>query len=517
MSASREKKQRQGAGPSDKAIQAKKEDTAYQRKTRLYTIIGVVVVVLVIALLVWNSNPLRGRADAATVGDDTLSVAELSYYYYDARYVYAAYGLVNSSIPDDLQMYDEEKNMSFRDFFLESALSNAKQVFSLYDAAIAAGRTVNDVKDEVDADIKNMKAAAANNNYSYKAFLKAIYGRYMTPALYEKLVSKSILANVYSNDVHAEKLNAYTEAELEAHYAANPDQFDEFVYSHLLFKADAMPETDDEGNKLPEEELERLKEKAMEAAKAKAEKALEAYEKDGDVAKLIESTKPSESADHTASVGSDSLNTAYVEEFLKLDEGEALIAEYEGVGYYVAIFHSRARREQLTANVRHILISAATTMDDSGKPTAVPSEEAWATAKAEAEKVLDEYNAGEQSAEAFGALATKYTHDTASKATGGLYEHIYEGRFVKEFNDWIFAEDAPQPGDTALIRHEGALTDGNPYWGYHVAYLESWDEAEWALTVRNALASDAMTEWSESLLESGYETALAKGAEELGR
>ena len=88
MSAAREKKQRQGSGPSDKAAQANQKQAAYKRKVRTYTSIGVVVAVLVAALLIWNSGFFQSRALAATVGDNELSAAELSYYYYDVRYPY---------------------------------------------------------------------------------------------------------------------------------------------------------------------------------------------------------------------------------------------------------------------------------------------------------------------------------------------------------------------------------------------------------------------------------------------
>ena len=64
MSASREKKQRQGVAPSDKNAKARSEQAAYKRKARTYTAIGVVVVILVAALLTWNSGFFQqiGRA-----------------------------------------------------------------------------------------------------------------------------------------------------------------------------------------------------------------------------------------------------------------------------------------------------------------------------------------------------------------------------------------------------------------------------------------------------------------------
>ena len=94
MSASREKKQRQGAGLSEKDLQAQQQQTARKRQTVIYTVIGVVVAVLVAALLIWRSSrngfvrdmiaAAHANDTAATVGGKDLSVAELSYYYYSA-------------------------------------------------------------------------------------------------------------------------------------------------------------------------------------------------------------------------------------------------------------------------------------------------------------------------------------------------------------------------------------------------------------------------------------------------
>ena len=80
MSASREKKQRQGSGLSEKALQAQQQQAARKRKTVIYTVIGVVVAVLVAALLIWRTGFFQARATAATVGGKNLTVAELSYY-----------------------------------------------------------------------------------------------------------------------------------------------------------------------------------------------------------------------------------------------------------------------------------------------------------------------------------------------------------------------------------------------------------------------------------------------------
>ena len=109
MSASREKKQRQSAGPDSKALRAQQEQAARRRTTIIYSAIAAVIAVLVIALLVWRSGFFQARASAATLGDETLTAAELSFYYYDARSYYAGYGIIDTSKADEDQFYNESE------------------------------------------------------------------------------------------------------------------------------------------------------------------------------------------------------------------------------------------------------------------------------------------------------------------------------------------------------------------------------------------------------------------------
>ena len=86
MSASREKKQRQGTERTNKVDQAQ---AAYKKKARIYSVIAIVVAVAVVALLVYGSGIFEKGKTAATVGGEKLTVGELGYYYYGARYMYA--------------------------------------------------------------------------------------------------------------------------------------------------------------------------------------------------------------------------------------------------------------------------------------------------------------------------------------------------------------------------------------------------------------------------------------------
>ena len=217
MSASKKKQQRREAVDTEKLSQAQAEQAAYKKKARLYTIIGIVVVVLVAALLVWNSGIFQKNATAATVGDTKLSAAELSYYYYDTRYMYSMYGLIDSNASDAEQKYSDTQ--SYQDFFLETALSNAQSIQATYQAAIKAGYSDNDVKDSVASQMESMKLSAASNGYAFKSFLKAIYGPYMTPSIFEHMITRELLANKYYSDRYEETYDSFTAADLDAYYA----------------------------------------------------------------------------------------------------------------------------------------------------------------------------------------------------------------------------------------------------------------------------------------------------------
>ena len=131
MSASREKKQRQSAGPDQKAVKAQQEQAARRRQTIIYSVVGGVIAVLVIALLVWRTGFFQARTAAAQVGGETLTAAELSYYYNGVRSSFVSYGIIDTTKADDEQIYNAEEGASYRDYFMEEALTSAQQYLAL--------------------------------------------------------------------------------------------------------------------------------------------------------------------------------------------------------------------------------------------------------------------------------------------------------------------------------------------------------------------------------------------------
>lgn len=514
MSASREKKQRQGSGPSERQVQAQQQTAAYQRKVRTYTIIGVVVVILVAALLIWNSGIFQRGQTAVTVGDTNYSVNDVSYYYQSARastlsnyYYYYYFGMI-SSIPEDDDVMDETSGQTYREYFLEQAKESLTQLTALYDLAVENGYTEADVSTVVQRQIDSTKASASSGGYTYGSYLKAQYGRYMTASAYKSILTRAAVANAYYYDYYYDL--SYSDEEIQAYYDENKNTLDTFEYSYLYFKPEEVATTDEDGNdlELTDEEIEALEAEALAAAKDKAAHALDQLNDGTSVADLAEEYELTTSAygDHVSNTGS-SVSSGYNEELFGYADGQTGIVENGESGYYVVALHARTRAEDPTVNIRHILISAETTTDESGN-TVAPTDEAWAAAKAEAEKILAEYQSGEQTEAAFAALATEYSADS-SYLYGGLYQGGYG--FVTEFSDWAF-DSSRQNGDVGLVQHVAGEDDSNAYYGYHIIYYIGENTPAWTQTCISALRSAESSEWLEEL-QSGYTSALTSGAE----
>ena len=160
-------------------------------------------------------------------------------------------------------------------------------------------------------------------------------------------------------------------------------------------------------------------------------------------------------------------------------EGDADVVDYTyyGVpmGSVVVVFHGKERADFHSVDVRHILVAD----------------------EAEATDLLAQYLAGEQTEDAFAALATAHSTDTGSAANGGLYEDVYIGQMVKPFENWCF-DASRKAGDTGIV-----ATD----YGYHVMYYVGSSEYPfWQHQAASTLASD----WEASLSEN-METTLLDG------
>ena len=248
MSASREKKNRQelhAQGYVDPKKIREAEAKAAEKKSKvIYGIIAALFVIVAVVCLVINSGVLERNAKAIAIDGEEFTAAELSYYYNAAmnsvaNSQYGSYIGLNTAAPLDTQVVSDtakmflgitgEEEMTWHEYFLDTAKDNMTQIKCLYDAAIDAGEDPNDehVIEEIDATLELLDQYAAQSGYSTKEYLRLVYGKNMTIDLFRQIVSQTHVASHFESEYVASF--TYDVAELEAYYGEHKADFDVFV------------------------------------------------------------------------------------------------------------------------------------------------------------------------------------------------------------------------------------------------------------------------------------------------
>lgn len=528
MSASREKKQRRGdpeQGLTQKQRAELREKKAAKQKTVLYTAIGVIIAILVVILLVWHSGIFQRGTTALTVDGRTYNVNDVDYYFHTEviKAYNSSYGSSFDTQTDLREQYvDEEQTQTYYDYFMNLAIQDLTQVAALENAADEAGFTLSEedeanIKDE----ITSIKDYSAQLGYAdFNGYLKANFGKYMTAGAFENCVRRDMLATNFKQD-YSDKLDI-TDDEIQTYYDEHKDQLDSFDYRYIFVDGSAPSGTDADGNAVDPTEAETAA--AMQTAKTKADEFAAAVkaadDKDATFAELApnyvsESSKDSYTEDPDYSlqsgvVGSNVAAQTYGSWLLDASRTAGDVDVIEGsTGYYVVLFLDRYLDETPTADIRHILIKAELTQEDDPSTedvdeSTVPTQEALDAAKAKAQSLLDQWNAGDKTAESFGELANANSDDPGSNTNGGLYEKVYKGYFTI-FDSWLFGDETRQPGDTTLIENTNSGQQG-----WCVVYYQGADDPVWKNTADSALRTDGLNTWLTSLTE-GLEATQGDG------
>ncbi len=503
MSASREKKNRQelnAQGYVDpKKIREAEEKAAAKKSKTIYGIIAALFVIVAVVCLVINSGVLERNAKAISIDGEEFTATELNYYYkavYNnvANSQYASFMGLNTSAPLDTQVVNEtakmflglesEEEMTWHEYFMDTAKDSMVQVACLYDAAIDAGEDPNDahVIEEIDSTMELIGQYAAQNGMSTKEYLRAVYGKNMTVDMFRQIVSKTHVASHFESE-YVSSLS-YDEAAMEAYYGEHKADFDVAAYESLYFAGTPEVKKDDEGNTIEATDAEKAAAKA--AAEADAAAALErvqAGEKLEDVAKDYESASYT-NTETGSNTGSDTMN--WVFDAARVDGDSTVISGASSAT--VVVFHSAGRQDYNTIDVRHILVQVDTSALDKESETYEADEQAlWDEAKAEAEQILADWKAGEATEESFGDMAAELSDDGADH---GLCENVYKGQMVEAFEDWCF-DSARNVGDTGIVE--------TPY-GYHVMYFVGENAPYWQTQVTNAMMNEDYTAWIDGLV-----------------
>ena len=215
MSASSKKKLRaeeNAAKLTERQLAQNKED----KKTKAYTIaFGVVLALLVVVAAavgvnrsIANSGTREKNTVALTLGDTTMSNAELSYYFIDTVNSFysqngsylSLFGLDTGKALDQ-QVYNEETGETWADYFLSSAEESAKSVYAVCQEAEKNGYELDqDSQDQIDSITSNLSLYASVYGYSKPVdYLKAMYGKGATLEGYQNYLRANLTASGYQD------------------------------------------------------------------------------------------------------------------------------------------------------------------------------------------------------------------------------------------------------------------------------------------------------------------------------
>ena len=509
MSASTERKNRiaaREAGTDKKTLAALEEEKKKAASKRKWTWGTIGVIVLIAAILFLNSGFMYTATTALTANGTKYTPAEVNYYYGNEFLTmknnygsYLSYFGLDTSL-GLAGLDDQECSMTdggtWRDYFRNLAEMDVQQNRAMLDYAKENGIALTEEEiAEVDAQFEGMDETAKSYGYANADKLFAMnYGSGVTA----KIARQAAMDMALAQKVYNEKLESltWTDEELEEYYQGLNGDNDLFDFDLYYVTAETV-ETTVPGEEGAEDTVEMTADEQSRAeAKATADAIVMAY-KDGDdieevkerFAVAVESQTEAQPSERTGVSGS-SLDEAYAE-WLKADreEGDVEVfadAQEDPSGYTVVMYLGREDNHYPTASVRHILIMAEA--DEEGNY----SDEAKEAAKARAEEILAEYEAGEKTEESFAALAEQYSEDQGSNTNGGLYENIYRGQMVQEFNDFCFG--GHKPGDTAIVYGESGS-----YAGYHVIYYVGEGELYSNYIAKTDLQSEEMSNWTGEL------------------
>ena len=508
MSASREKKKRQellSSGAVDpKAARAAEQRAAEKKSNLLYGTIAVVFVVVAIALVVYNSGVIQRRQTAVTIDGESYTVPETSYYYWQSYQnflnsemgsLYAALGALNPNVSLKSQSYTEDQ--TWDDYFKEQAVDTMRFVHAAVAAANQAGLTL-DEEDQasLDASISSMKASAAQNGYSYKQYLNAVYGATMTSSIYESCAKDMLLATKYANQ-YADENFVYSEDEITAYYEENKNSYDLIDGAYVTVSGLPEAKTDADGNAIDATDEEKAA--ALATAKETADAILAAYQEGEDLESLAERNGASYSTSISAS------GAVYGEWFYDSARraGDAAVLENtSGSSYYVAVFNSRQRDETLDYSVRHILVTAESLNLGEGEEA---TEEQL---RAKAQEILDSWDGTE---DGFASLANQNSKDPGSNTNGGLYENVAKNTMAPAFQDWCY-EPGRQSGDTGIVYD---ASTGTPR--AHVMYFVGYGDTQyWHYACENDMITRDAADWQNSVRDSVTAQMDEKGMNQIG-
>lgn len=515
MSASRERKMR-----SQQAAERPVEQPKKKKKLAEGWIL-LISVVLVLAIVFGSVLLIQGHWAGQTVlqvGEHIIQPAQFNFFYrtqYNNLSSYLTYlgidktvslkeqkvtasgasmltllGMDASFLPE-LADGQKEYDVSWAEFFSESAARSASLFYTIYDLAVEHGFELDeDITGEIDTEIENLTVIATLYSMSADEYIENIYGKGCTAEGYREYLTVGQFYNEYPNHVRDE----YTAEEVAAEYDRDNTAYDSATFWLYTVKASDFTTKDDDGK------TSAITDENRTSAREAAEKMLAEFNTEDEKAVLytdylherVESLTSEELADwlfKTASVDGESVKL-FKKEVEKDEEEESSEDDKESEDedeevvddtYYVVKLVSN--KPYNTAKLLQLFIAAD---DDSSSSTTTT------TSKTEADRVLELLDAlkEDDSREAFEKLAadsdkTDVTGDYALENITHSSLSSYEEMLL-----WVFNSE----------RREGDWQKFDTDDGTFILYYDGVGQTNRDYACRNALVS----EWLEKLGEEAF-------------
>lgn len=529
-----ERKARIAKSAKKNAHSMEARNTAKKVANKVISIVLCAVIVLgVVAFSLNYYGALQRVIKIGGVGSDqSVSIAEYEYYYmraynqvrYQAQYYQYYYQTSNGY---DLSLTPEEQTQTTKDAdgneitWAEKLHEDTLEIIQLhkayYNEALKMGlkltkadeafidKQIEDLRDEAKSAGSNSSSSNSENKvtYSLNAYLRKVYGGSINERFLRKQLKIQVLAQKYLTERTNEIAKDYDQKDIDAEYKKDTTAYDFVTFRAYTFKTTELTKEDNE----TDDALKARQAKANAEVKKNANDFYNAVTNDATfTAKAKELNK--DTADYNVdketkySMLKSTAQSTFSEDAAKwlFDSStkvgsKKLFSDEENGKYIVVLALSKPHQEQ-TVTARHILFQ--TKDQSSGNDL---SEEEIAKKKTQAEDVLKKFNEGDKTEDSFAALANEYNEDTGSSSNGGLYEHIYPGQMVTEFNDWVFDANR-KAGDVELVE-----TD----YGYHIIYFVAKDGKDYYDSAIRSSKANKDIETETKALQEGKDYVVGLG------
>ena len=383
---------------------------------------------------------------------------------------------------------DDGEKVTWEEYMKEQVIDSIHHTYALYLQAVKENGGVEpeieaSQQEEIDKALDSYKETAASYGYTLSGYLVAAMGKGVTEKVFRREATRAYIASNYEETIEDEKV---TVERTEEDYAEYKKAHESELMAVNVRIYQAQSEEDAEAFKAAlNEDGSNFTELAVQYAKDGFYKT---YYADDSASTYLYATRANLTGSNSFDIGkADDGDYFGLDWLFSANRKAGDSYQYEKCVVYV--LSPAALPENNTINIRHILIQPET--DDDKTDIINATDAQWAAALEKANSIVAEFNAGDKTAESFGALAEKYTADEGSKNNGGLYEDVYPGQMILTFNNWCFADGRVQ-GDVDIVKTEV---------GYHIMYFDGTNEnTVWEKLVQNELPTEITLE--ESIVDS---------------